>query len=61
VYLFVRGPLIVMENKNFVRIASQSETMCGSALTVDFPDRKAVDAWLKDEPCMCCIFAYSAK
>lgn len=30
----------------------QEEKMCGSALTVDFPDRESVDKWLKDEPCM---------
>lgn len=24
--------------------------MCGSALTMDFPDRAALNRWLKDEP-----------
>lgn len=26
--------------------------MKGSALMVDFPDRNALDEWLKGEPCM---------
>lgn len=28
----------------------ESGNMCGSVLIVDFPDRQALDAWLKEEP-----------
>lgn len=29
---------------------SEQETMCGSVMVVDFPDRAALDAWLQTDP-----------
>jgi hypothetical protein len=31
-------------------VADDGETMIGSLLAIDFPDRSAATAWLKDEP-----------
>lgn len=31
-------------------ILSEDNTMCGSVMVVDFPDRAALDVWLKSDP-----------
>lgn len=31
-------------------VADDGQTMIGSLLAIDFPDREAVNAWIRDEP-----------